>query len=82
MTNEERTKARAKLAYRQRHQLDTLAKDPDGKGYYGSCTNSTMRALERRGLVEVQWTEVPGTPYRSERWVITDAGKAMSSTRP
>lgn len=82
MTNEERTKARSKLAHRQRFELDALAKDPKGNGYYGSCTNSTMNALKRRGLVDIQWTEIPGSIYQSERWVITDLGKEMSSSRP
>jgi len=74
--------ARAKLTNRQLHELDKLANDPTGTGYYGSCTNPTMNALKRRGLVAIQWSEIPGSFYRRERWVITDAGKAISRIKP
>ncbi|WDH24078.1 hypothetical protein [Pseudomonas chlororaphis] len=61
-------------------KLNRLANDPKGNGHYGSCTNSTMNALKIRGLVNIQWSEVPGSIYRRERWVITPAG--LSVARP
>jgi hypothetical protein len=80
MNTEDRAKARAKLSYRQVSELDSLAKNPTS--YFGSCTNSTMNALKKRGLVDIEWSEIPGSPYRKEKWVITVAGRAMSSTQP
>ncbi|AZC49668.1 hypothetical protein [Pseudomonas chlororaphis] len=68
------------LSYAMLRELKRLANDSVGNGYYGSCTNSTMNALKIRGLVDIQWTEVPGSIYRNERWVITPAG--LSLARP
>lgn len=80
--NEDAAKIRRNLSHRQRRELEKLAKDPEGRGYYGSCTNSTMGALKRRGLVDILWSEIPGSPYRSERWIITEAGKSVSGVNP
>lgn len=66
------------LTHRMRDALNQLHKRPDG--YYGSCTNTTMNALKNRGLAVDQWTEVPGSPYRNHKWVITPAGiQALTS---
>lgn len=59
----------AKLSYRQIDWLRRLAKEP----WVGSNTNSTMEALERRGLVD--------GVYNHSRtfcltWTITAAGRA------
>lgn len=67
------------LSYRQLDTLCKLGRKPDG--YYGSCTNSTMNSLKRRGLVDIEWTAIPGSIYRSEKWVITPAGTAFLSDR-
>lgn len=79
---EDAAKIREKLSHSQRRELVKLAKDPEGRGYYGSCTNSTMGGLKRRGLADIQWSEIPGSPYRSERWIITEAGKAVAGVNP
>lgn len=75
---EDSAKIRGNLSSSQRRELEKLAKDPEGRGYYGSCTNSTMGALKRRGLVDILWSEIPGSPYRSERWIITEVGKSVA----
>lgn len=63
------------LSYMQLQYLRDLNKNPDG--YYGSCTNATMNALKRRGLTDIEWSEIPGSFYRREKWVITEAGKDL-----
>lgn len=70
----------SKLSYRMLNTLEQLHKRPDG--YYGSCTNATMKALKNRGLADDQWTEVPGTPYRDHKWVITPAGVEALTRHP
>jgi hypothetical protein len=67
------------LSYRQLDTLRNLGRKPDG--YYGSCTNPTMNALKRRGLADIEWSEIPGSIYRSEKWVITQAGADFLSDR-
>lgn len=63
------------LTYRMRERLERLHKKPDD--YFGSCTNPTMNALKRRGLVGIEWLPpLPGGAYRREKWVITPAGTA------
>ncbi|WP_405121643.1 hypothetical protein [Pseudomonas petroselini] len=46
-----------------------------------SCTNLTMKALEKRGLVRLEWVErIVGNPYsRRENWMCTDIGRALAS---
>lgn len=62
------------LSYRQLDTLKKLAKHPDA--YFGSCTNLTMNALKKRGLADIEWTDPkPGHFYRTEKWVITQAGR-------
>lgn len=70
----------SKLSYRMQDTLRDLHRRPDG--YYGSCTNSTMNALKKRGLVDIEWSEVPGSIYRREKWVITPAGTAALERKP
>ena len=61
------------LTYPQSKALKKLAKDPDS--YVGSCTNSTMKALQKRGLADIEWSDPPpGHVYRREKWIITQAG--------
>jgi len=69
------TKNANSLTSAQHRDLSSMARNPDG--YFGSCTNSTMNALKRRGLVELTWIEHESmNPFlRREKWVITDAGK-------
>lgn len=62
----------AALSYRMRDTLKKLQKWPDGN--FGSCTNATMKALKKRGFADDEWSEVPGSPYRKHKWVITPAG--------
>ena len=61
-----------KLTYAQHQTLRELAADPEAR--VGSCTNMTMRSLEKKGLAQLEWTSNPGSRYRSEKWVITEAG--------
>ena len=70
------------LTYAMQRELSSLARKPDG--YYGSCTNATMNALKRRGLVQLQWVEhKSGNPYlRQAKWVITDTGRATIAPAP
>lgn len=72
-------KAMSKLSYRMQDKLRDLHKRPSG--YYGSCTNSTMNALKKRGLVDIEWSEVPGSIYRREKWVITPEGVAALNSK-
>ncbi|GEM_PF-6375876 len=69
------TKNAKTLTSAQHRDLSSLARHPDG--YFGSCTNSTMNALKRRGLVDLAWIEHESKhpALRREKWVITDAGK-------
>ncbi|WOE81559.1 hypothetical protein RZO07_10130 [Pseudomonas protegens] len=69
----------SKLSYRMHDTLRGLHKRPDC--YYGSCTNSTMNALKRRGLVDMEWSEVPDSIYRREKWVITPEGVAALNSK-
>ena len=62
-----------KLSSAQHRDLRSLAKHPDG--YFGSCTNATMNALERRGLVALEWNGE--WPRREHKWRITEAGKQL-----
>jgi hypothetical protein len=64
----------SKLTYTQMRELRLLASDPDAR--VGSCTNSTMKALRRRGLVDIEWTSRPGSLWRDEKWVVTEAAIA------
>ncbi|MDF3932123.1 hypothetical protein [Pseudomonas citronellolis] len=69
---------REQLTYSQTRELNRLAKNPDT--YCGSCTNATMNALKRRGLVVLNWVEHPsGLPgLRKELWTLTDAGREFT----
>ena len=60
-----------KLTSAQHRELSRLMKFPDG--YFGSCTNATMNALKKRGLVGLHW--IGEWPRNKEKWVITDAGR-------
>ncbi|MCD7039696.1 hypothetical protein LRQ11_23365 [Pseudomonas sp. MAFF 311095] len=68
------------LSHIQRRMLDGLAA---GSRLYSerSCTNLTMKALEKRGLVRLEWVErIEGNPYsRRENWMCTDIGRALAS---
>lgn len=70
-----------KISYRQRCDLTSLL-DPNSFVRNRNCTNSTLTALEKRGLVVLEWVpskHVPG--YTVEQWTITDAGRAaLTST--
>lgn len=80
MSKDDLLKAQSKLTYRQLSELKTLIKSP--LSYFGSCTNATMNALKRRGLADIEWSEIPGSIYRQEKWVITELGKAVAEARP
>ncbi|RBB97498.1 hypothetical protein C3E97_027670 [Pseudomonas sp. MWU12-2115] len=80
MHKDDLLKAQSKLTYRQLSELKTLIKSP--LGYFGSCTNQTMNALKNRGLADIEWSVVPGSVYRKEKWVITELGKAVAEVRP
>ena len=69
MTTQKHTPTR--LSHRQRLALAALLKAAPGF-IRESCTNSTMCALERRGLARCE------TQPRSawDHWYITDAGRA------
>jgi len=63
-----------KLTYAQKQALKALAR---GIGVSKSCTNMTLCALQRRGLVRlvfVQHRDIPN--HRVERWSLTDDGRA------
>lgn len=65
----------ATLSSRQREELRRLAVDPN-YGYHKSCTNSTLCALEKRGLAAWHMVESKyGTGARVELWWITDDGR-------
>lgn len=66
------------LSYRQLEQLRQLVRHPHG--YFGSCTNATMNALQRRGLVSLDWSGE--WPYRTSTWVVTDAGREVAAPQP
>lgn len=62
-----------KLTHRQSEELIALARDPE---YYcgGSC-NTTMKALKKRGLVDISWTySVVRIEDMKHKWVVTPAG--------
>ncbi|WP_313087228.1 hypothetical protein [Stutzerimonas nitrititolerans] len=67
------------LTSAQRRDLSSLARHPDA--YFGSCTNQTMNALKRRGMVELTWIEheSKNPMLRKEKWVITEAGRQAIS---
>lgn len=64
-----------KLSYKQRADLKALL-DPGSYVRRRGCTNATLSALERRGLVTLasEPSEYDAT-HRVLRWSITDAGK-------
>jgi hypothetical protein len=59
----------SKLSCSQRGALKKLIEDGE---MWRSCTNSTLSALEKRGLA--QWEVIKGRPF--ERWTATNAGRA------
>ena len=61
-----------KLTYTQRQTLKDLAR---GIGVRKSCTNSTLCALERRGLVRLEFVPHKNIPdFTVEHWSLTDDG--------
>jgi hypothetical protein len=63
------------LSYRQTMDLKSLL-DPDSFVRNRSCTNATLNALKKRGLVTLEWGPskyVKG--HTVEQWTITDAGR-------
>ena len=63
-----------KLTYAQKQKLKALAR---GIGVGSSCTNMTLCALKRRGLVHLDFVQHEDIPnYRVERWSLTDDGRA------
>lgn len=67
-----------RLSYRQIEALRLMVKHP--LGYFGSCTNATMNALKRRGLVSLEWSGE--WPSRKSTWVITDTGREVVAPQP
>lgn len=66
------------LSHAQSRELKKLERHPDG--YFGSCTNATMNALNKLGLADIEWSDPPpGGFYRTEKWVITQAGRDFNS---
>jgi hypothetical protein len=58
----------------QRSTLQELVSLPDG--LRRACTNRTLRGLERKGLVRLEWVAPHHIAGRMvERWRITDAGR-------
>lgn len=49
-----------------------------------SCTNPTLNALRRRGLVELHWkpNQYNAAWSPTEDWRITEAGRAAIALRP
>lgn len=71
-----------KLSYKQRNDLRSLL-DPDSYFKYRHLTNSTLSALRRRGLVDVECVQHENFAVKVFIWKITDAGRAalaVSST--
>lgn len=62
-----------KLSYCQKADLKSLLDPGSGVARRG-VTNSTLSALERRGLVKIVVLSEDG--LRIFRWAITDAGRA------
>lgn len=62
-----------KLSYRQRADLKSLL-DPGSPVARRGITNSTLSALERRGLAKIVVSSEDG--FRIFRWDITAAGRA------
>lgn len=58
-----------KLTGKQRSTLTELVRNGEA---WASSTNSTLTALEKRGLAD--WEVVPGRGF--ERWFPTDAGRS------
>lgn len=68
---------RITLTYPQRGTLESLRDRPDGPTSRRGCTNATLSALERRGLVKLEFIPSVHVPsVRVEHWSITEAGKA------
>lgn len=61
------------LSYKQTSDLKSLL-DPKSWVANRGITNSTLSALERRGLVKIVVSSEDG--FRVFRWAITDAGRA------
>lgn len=66
-----------RLSYRMMQTLRDLCR---GHGAYTSGTNTTMGALEDRGLVrrERSGDPPPGRTLKTMVWVPTDAGRKMA----
>lgn len=66
-----------KLSHAQVRELQRLARDRTAN--VGSCTNTTMKALQRHDLVDLKWDaySTGNMSWRRERWVITNAGRAL-----
>lgn len=63
------------LTYAQQFDPTELVKRPD---FHAGSGNRTMKALERHGLVQLEWFDSPTGYYgRGCRWVVTSAGKAL-----
>lgn len=68
-----------KISYAQRDVLKSLL-DPQSYVRHRSCTNSTLSALEKRGLVTLKFVQHESIPnYRVPEWTITDAGRGAVS---
>jgi len=67
------------LTYAQRTTLTELTRS-DSYAHSRSGTNSTLNALERRGLVELNYVPIKrGSKYTKENWQLTDAGREAVS---
>lgn len=68
-----------KVTYAQRGVLKSLL-DPKSHVRRRSCTNSTLSALERRGLVTLKFVQHESIAnYKVPQWTITDAGRGAVS---
>lgn len=67
-----------KLSYAQKADLKSLLDPGSGVANRG-VTNSTLSALERRGLVKIVVSSEDG--LRVFRWTITDAGRVALAPR-
>jgi hypothetical protein len=62
-----------KLTHRQSEELIALARDPEH--YCGGSCNLTMKALKKRGLVDIVWAyPVHRIEDMKHKWVVTPAG--------
>lgn len=69
---------RAELSYPQRGTLTELRDRPNGPTSRRGCTNATLSALERRGLVKLEFVPSPHiASVRVEHWSITDRGREV-----